>query len=459
MAVVNSNNYQNGNKYEKVGSTHVFERKFVLYDDLSHTLIQENSDYSKQYSNVYVARLAELGKVLSANVNAKWKDVKIVKLADLNGIAGSTCAIIGTLYKHQIWKPSILRKVSDRSRLLLQPRRHHYCSTDDQIFLEDEELRIKLVGDLVNHEDLVTGLICAVLGNEGKDGTFTVKDWCFPGCAPQTHPTLNFNSSGKIVLISGLNFVKNSNDEAVELLHEWITGMAGNTTAQEEEASIVRLIIAGNSVSNSKKKYERINMASLKVQKDKHSTETIHATKKLDTFLSNIAKCCGVTLIPGQYDSCNKMLPQKPFHPCLLPNSCRLTSFQSSSNPWIGLIGKRMVMGSSGESIEDIMKASGSKDTTPLQWLEKTLIWRHMCPTGPDTLPTYPYNKKDFFIINQCPDIYFTGNADKFETKLFKGEQNQVVRLVCIPQFSTSHAAVIVDLETLDTELIHFGID
>lgn len=455
----NLNNDKNEIKHEGNGSVNVLERNSVIYKDLSFTLTQEISDYSKQYSNVYVARIKELGEVLTANVNAKWKDVRIAKLADLDAIAGNTCAIIGTLYKHQQWKPSILREVGEHNRLTLQPEKSDYCSENDQVFLEDEELRIRLVGNLIDLESVVTGLVCAVLGNEGKDGTFTVKDWCFPGCAPQTHPAVNSNSSGKIVLISGLNFIKNSDDIAVELLCEWICGMAGDITAQKEEASVVRLIIAGNSISNSKKIYERLNMSALKIEEQKHTTETVTATQKLDAFLSNIAKCCGVTLMPGQHDPCNRLLPQKPLHPCMLSKSCRLASFQGGSNPWVSQIGNRMVMGSSGESIEDIMKASGSKDMSPLQWLEKTLIWRHLCPTGPDTLPSYPYNEKDLFIIKQCPDIYFTGNANKYETKLFKGEENQVVRLVCIPQFSTSHAAVIIDLESLDAELIHFGTE
>lgn len=35
-------------------------------------------------------------------------------------------------------------------------------------------LRIKLVGTLVDLESIVTGIVCAVLGSEEKDGTFLV---------------------------------------------------------------------------------------------------------------------------------------------------------------------------------------------------------------------------------------------------------------------------------------------
>lgn len=35
-------------------------------------------------------------------------------------------------------------------------------------------LRIKLVGNQVNLKQIVTGVVCAVLGNENSDGTFMV---------------------------------------------------------------------------------------------------------------------------------------------------------------------------------------------------------------------------------------------------------------------------------------------
>lgn len=63
---------------------------------------------------------------------------------------------------------------------------------------------------------------------------------------PKTIVSSSSNSNGKIVLISGLNFIQNSDDLAMELFREWICGMAGNVKAQKEEASVVRLIIAGN---------------------------------------------------------------------------------------------------------------------------------------------------------------------------------------------------------------------
>lgn len=51
--------------------------------------------------------------------------------------------------------------------------------------------------------------------------------------------------SGKILLVSGLDLVNNTDNLSLDLLSEWITGMAGCTNVQEEEAVIVQVIIAG----------------------------------------------------------------------------------------------------------------------------------------------------------------------------------------------------------------------
>lgn len=51
--------------------------------------------------------------------------------------------------------------------------------------------------------------------------------------------------NGKILLVSGLDMVNNTDEFSLNLLSEWITGMAGYNSAQEEEAIIARVIVAG----------------------------------------------------------------------------------------------------------------------------------------------------------------------------------------------------------------------
>lgn len=81
--------------------------------------------------------------------------------------------LIGTLYKDQQLKPSLLRDLSNEMQLEAQPIKS-YASADDKLFLEDETMRIRLVGNYMDVQEVVTGLVCAVLGHELENGTFWV---------------------------------------------------------------------------------------------------------------------------------------------------------------------------------------------------------------------------------------------------------------------------------------------
>lgn len=432
-----------------------FKRLPVQYEDLTGDFDDKLNDF-KQFCNIYSVRLAELRETLIPRVVAKWGNVQILKLAELEDFEGQECVIIGTLYKHQKWKPSILHELSEDHQLTLPEPKLNYCSEKDQLFLEDEMLRIKLVVEDKQLKNYVTGVVCAILGYKDKNGSFEIKEWCFPGCVPRSSPAQP-KSKGKLVFLSGLDLANTSTNLSLSLLTEWICGMAGDTAVQEDATGITRVIIAGNSVKTVTKTNTLMGHAEGKAQDAAIIKEIVTATTLVDSFLSEIAKCCCITVMSGQHDTTNAMLPQKPLHPCILPLTSRFESFKGATNPWIGKVAERVIMGSSGQPIEDIMKAAGETDISPLGWLERTLVWKHMCPTAPDTLPIYPYSVKDPFIINHCPDIYFVGNTDKVETKLWKGEENQMIRLICIPKFSSTHTAVMVDIETLDTEFICFG--
>lgn len=73
-----SNDDKNVIKNVESESVHVIERKSVIYKDLSSTLVQEISDYSKQFAHIYAARLAELGEVLTTKVHAKWSKILMI---------------------------------------------------------------------------------------------------------------------------------------------------------------------------------------------------------------------------------------------------------------------------------------------------------------------------------------------------------------------------------------------
>lgn len=64
--------------------------------------------------------------------------------------------------------------MSEDEQLVLPVVRNDYCSEDDQLFLEDDTSRIRLIGNNVNIKDAVTGVVCAVLGLQDESSSFKV---------------------------------------------------------------------------------------------------------------------------------------------------------------------------------------------------------------------------------------------------------------------------------------------
>lgn len=79
------------------------------------------------------------------------------------------CIIVGTIFKHQTLKPSVLKELAEETQLAPQPERFNFASDDDLLILEDELQRIRLIGgNLLDVQRLVTGVVCAVRGNKDE---------------------------------------------------------------------------------------------------------------------------------------------------------------------------------------------------------------------------------------------------------------------------------------------------
>ncbi|XP_076248112.1 DNA polymerase delta subunit 2 [Calliopsis andreniformis] len=435
-----------------------YHRKSLKFQDIKRFKICSRS-YERQYFYIYLSRLNALREYLQQKAKEKWGEHEIVTISELSEKNESNnCIIIGTLYKHQELKPSILRDLSKELQLTPQSPRSNYASFKDLLFLEDEVLRIKLVGNHMNIQDVVSGITCAVLGHELENGTFSVIDWCFPGCCPKLHGLQPSKIQGKILMISGLDLINNTNILSLNLLFEWISGMIGDTKTQKDLSAITCIIIAGNSVKGSVEVYNHKGYFETKAHDEVIFKEAATIAHKLDDFLYPIAKNCPIILMPGEFDPTCHLIPQQPFHPCILPQCSRFKTFHAVTNPWIGNINSCIIAGSSGQPILDIMKVAGLADVSPLTWLERTLDWRHYAPTAPDTLSAYPYSNVDPFVMMECPYVYFVGNMDKYDTKLITASKGQTTRLICIPKFSETQTAVLVDLHDLKTQPVSFGI-
>lgn len=120
--------------------------------------------------------------------------------------------------------------------------------------------------------------------------------------------------------------------------------------------------------------------------------------------------------------------------------------------------------GDSDVIIEKLMMPSS------MDALNRTLVYGHVAPTGPDSLPTFPSSDTDPFVLTSRPDVYFAGNCEEFETRLVDGRgveindmppkdgsYHTVTRLVCIPSFALTGEVVLVKLRTLECEVLSFN--
>lgn len=422
------------------------------YENLSSSYLLQSSDYQKQFYHLYAHRLAEMTRLLKPLAESRWgKELPIMKLCELRGEQDIHCIIIGTIYKHQAHKPSILRDISEENQLAPQPQRQNYSEPGDKVILEDELQRVRLQGKQIEGRNLATGIVCGVKGGTDSDGFFNVEDVLFFESGPQKSLSVRTPNS-KLVLVSGLDQLQAHNYvDALNMFQYWLSGSFGNT---DEAKSTVRLIVAGNSVRST----AVATVPTLQVARTQaNANDTVQAVTQLDSWFAAWAQAIHVDVMPGAYDPANFMMPQQPFHKCMFPLASQLSSFQAVSNPYSCRLNSALVVGTAGQNTGDLLRST-SLDSS-LQALRCTLTWGHIAPTAPDTLACYPYIESDPFIMKECPHVYFAGNCESFETELHVGSGGKRTRLVCVPSFSKTQSVALIDMETLDCREIKFSVE
>lgn len=91
---------------------------------------------------------------------------------------------------------------------------------------------------------------------------------------------------------------------------------------------------------------------------------------------------------------------------------------------------------------------------------------------------SYPFQSHDPFVMQSCPHVFFAGNQPRFKTTVIEGEpplklnrldtntdtemqdeaSAQRVRLLSIPKFHETGEVVLVDSESLEVEVVKFGM-
>ncbi|XP_019716734.1 DNA polymerase delta subunit 2 isoform X2 [Hippocampus comes] len=429
----------------------VFERASPAYSPCFERFGVGERSFSRQYAHIYAARLMQMRPLLTEKAEQKWgSDVLVRKLCDLQ--AGEQCCIVGTLFKRMDLQPSILKEISEEHNLLPQPPRVKYISDTDELILEDELQRIKLEGK-INRDRCVTGSVIAVYGAERNDGKFTVEDFCTADLPAQSvRPALD--SDRFVLLVSGLGLGSSHADSmlGLQLLVDMVTGQLGDQGEQSGAATISRVLMAGNLLSQSTQ--DKDGSTKAKYLTKKTQAGSVEAIRLLDELLFQLVTSVPVDVMPGQYDPTNYTLPQQPLHRCMFPLSSVYPTLQLASNPYQATVDGVKFLGTSGQNVSDIVRYSSMN--SHLEILEETLRLRHLAPTAPDTLGCYPFYMKDPFILEECPHVYFSGNAPTFESKRLTGADGQEILLVTVPTFHSTQTACLVNLRTLECEPISF---
>ncbi|XP_068640007.1 DNA polymerase delta small subunit [Aristolochia californica] len=422
------------------------QSRYQIRDEIFE--IHKEKYQGQQYSQIYFARLHKMRTLLYSLVG-KWKpDLPVKTVLGLE--EGKECIIVGTLYKHMKLKPCILDEYSKERSVLPLVRPDNFVHPDDHLVLEDESGRVKLAGDVLSPSVYVTGNVLALHGKETGNGDFLVQDVLEAGLPPQIPLELGSKEDKYVVFVSGLSVGSSTcNPLQLQLLLDHLTGHLGDEKEQTIASQIVRVVIAGNSMKIPS------GLLSGQYLGPKEQSKLSEPIKELDILLTQLASAMPLDIMPGEQDPANFALPQQPLNRCLFPGASLYNTFMSCTNPHSFELDGVGFLGTSGQNVDDLHKYSDAK--SKLDFMERTLRWRHLAPTAPNTLGCYPFTDKDPFFLESCPHVYFVGNQDKYDTRLLQGSEGQSVRLIRVPKFCETGVAVALNIVNLECHALSFS--
>ncbi|KAK7206554.1 DNA polymerase alpha/epsilon subunit B-domain-containing protein [Myxozyma melibiosi] len=426
--------------------------------------------YEQQFANLYFVRLSKLKKRVEKVASDAWDGISLwgqkAKQVDrvLDVKQGELSWVVGTVYMEMPQKPNILEEITKEFWTVAPISKDKIRDPEhDEITLEDDSGRLLLAGSVIKEQLIVTGCVIAVLGLETSTGEFEVRDIVLPGLAPQIPHQISTEGHKRryIALVSGMEISGSVHEEYEStMLIEYLMGELGSDAKLAHGSEIVHAIFAGNSFADPSALETDDQDETLPPKQKKYGYDSSAYKAKpietLDSVLAEISMSLSVDLMPGDHDPTNLSMPQQPIHPALLPNTRSFlgSSFRTVTNPcWWDMDGVRM-LGTGGQNISDVFKYVEGDDR--LKMMESTLLWQHCAPTAPDTLWSYPFQDKDPFILDECPHVYFAGNQPKFATSILTGADGQSVRIIAVPQFSVTKEIVLLDVDSLECEVVAF---
>lgn len=133
-----------------------------------------------------------------------------------------------------------------------------------------------------------------------------------------------------MVIVSDMQVGKaGSNPLRAQLLVDYLSGHLGGASEQAFAASVVRVIVAGNSLP-------RLDAGSLQSHKPMDGGEqatVADPVRELDCLLTRLCASVPVDIMPGETDPANYMLPQQPLHRCLFQSVSKVPQPSCHSRP------------------------------------------------------------------------------------------------------------------------------
>ena len=233
--------------------------------------------------------------------------------------------------------------------------------------------------------------------------------------------------------------------------------------------------------------------------------------QEADKFLSHLidenelSEPCDrrLCVMPSQREPSNHFYPQQPLYSFCFPKTAgkrmgnpdkcwkvdlatnpNHISIQKSSAAGEYMATEVTIIGTSGENIRDCMRYSHNL-ISEIDWIERTLLCRHICPTAPDTLPCFPYRVKGtkrfgqshlssntseegvgsdpFCLLKEtmgngkaAPDVLFAGACEKFSTRYLPAVKR---RLIAVPKFSKTHSFCVMNIDSPTLETFEIRLD
>lgn len=334
-----------------------------------------------------------------------------------------------------------------------------------------------------------------------------------PGVAPPSLTTTSTTTPAApnyLLILSGLECGNpHVTPTSREMLLAFLQGRLGHPAAPH----VSRLLVAGGWGCGSSS--SNINTHASDDKEKSASTTTKEGLQTADAWLEAIlATGIPCDIVPGANDPTTANWPQRPLHRSLLPRSSRClggallhrapnpyqATYQASSSSSSSSTDltrddnhKVVVVATDGTNVRAQQKLtcvrrrrrlhetdndenetetdnddmSSWQVSTVLQVMEQHLRGRHLCPVGPAHVPTMPHAEQDPMAIVDdhadddetslsFPRLYVTGNAPEFSTKQLLAGTATPTRLVAVPSFGHTGIAVLVDLSTLQVQLLKF---